>query len=162
MSTLPMMGNLGWAPAPGIENVDIFDRFNGVPTLGLFSAGGQRNLFWRALGYVPRRMSIWIYLPLTEADEHHLSCADAADPLAGLMFNSPTKRYAAVGIALEYRIVFEREWHLPADAGADRLIDEMLEFLREALDIAMQQELPPVRRELMRTASEAVRELAAG
>jgi hypothetical protein len=26
-----MMGNLGWAPAPGIENVDIFDRFNGVP-----------------------------------------------------------------------------------------------------------------------------------
>jgi hypothetical protein len=156
-----MMGNLGWAPAPGIENVDIFDRFNGVPTLGLFSVGRTRNLFWRALGYVPRRMSIWIYLPLTEADEHHLSCADAADPLAGLMFNSPAERYATVGIALEYRLVFEREWHLPADADADRLIDEMLEFLREALDIAMQQELPPVRRELMRTASEAVRELAA-
>lgn len=35
MSALPMMGNLAWAPAPGIENVDVLDRFNGVPTLGL-------------------------------------------------------------------------------------------------------------------------------
>jgi hypothetical protein len=66
-----------------------------------------------------------------------------------------------VGIALEYRLVFEREWHLPADASPDRLIDEMLDFLREALDTAMQQELSPARRELMRTASEAVRDLAA-
>jgi hypothetical protein len=46
-------------------------------------------------------------------------------------------------------------------APALGLIDEMLEFLGEALDIAMQQDLPPVRRELMRTASEAVRELSA-
>jgi hypothetical protein len=156
-----MMGNLAWAPAPGIENVDVFDRFNGVPTLGLFSAGGKVNLFWRALGYVPRRMSIWIYLPLTEADEHHVSCADPSDLLTGLALHSPTERYATVGIALEYRLVFEREWHLPADAGPDRLIDAMLDFLSEALDIAMQQDLPPARRELMRTASEAVRELAA-
>lgn len=161
MSTLPMTGNLAWAPAPGIENVDVFDRFNGVPTLGLFSVGGKRNLFWRALGYVPRRVSIWIYLPLTEADERHLSSTDPSDLLAGLTFHSLTERYATVGIALEYRLVFEREWHLPADASPDRLIDEMLEFLREALDIAMQQELPPARRELMRTASEAVRDLAA-
>jgi hypothetical protein len=35
MGTLPMVGNLAWAPAPGIESVDVFDRFNGVPTLGL-------------------------------------------------------------------------------------------------------------------------------
>jgi hypothetical protein len=156
-----MTGNLAWAPAPGIENVDVFDRFNGVPTLGMFSVDGKRNLFWRALGYVPRRMSIWIYLPLTEADEHHLSCSDPSDLLTGLVFHSPAERYATVGIALEYRLVFEREWRVPVDAGADRLIAEMLEFLSEALDIAMQQDLPPVRRELMRTVSEAVRELAA-
>jgi hypothetical protein len=156
-----MTGNLAWAPAPGLENVDVFDRFNGVPTLGLFSAGGKRNLFWRALGYVPRRMSIWIYLPLTEADERHLSCSDSSDPLTRLAFHSPAERYATVGIALEYRLVFEREWRIPVDAGADQLIAEMLEFLTEALDIAMQQEFPPAGRELMQTAFEAVRELAA-
>jgi hypothetical protein len=161
MSALPMMGNLAWAPAPGIENVDVFDRFNGVPTLGLFSVSGDRELFWRALGYVPRRMSIWIYLPLTSADEHHISCADPSDLLAGLVFRSPSERYVTVGIALEYRLVFEREWHLPVNADADQLINEMLLFLNEALDISLSQELPPARRELMRTASEAVRELSA-
>ena len=155
-----MMGNLAWAPAPGIDNVDVFDRFNGVPTLGLFSVNGERELFWRAHGYVPRRMSIWIYLPLSGDDEQRLSSADPSDLLTGLIFQSPTARYVTVGIALEYRLVFEREWHLPVNADPDQLIDEMLEFLNEALDIALQQELPPARRELMRTASEAVRELA--
>lgn len=76
-------------------------------------------------------------MPLADADERHLSYTDASDLLAGLTFHSPTERHAAVGIALEYRLVFEREWHLPADASPDRLIDEMLQFLREALDTAM-------------------------
>jgi len=52
MSMLPMLGNLAWAPVPAIENVD--DRFNGVPTFGIFSSGGDRQLFWRVTGYVPR------------------------------------------------------------------------------------------------------------
>ena len=30
------------APVPAIENVEVLDRFNGVPTFGLFSAGGER------------------------------------------------------------------------------------------------------------------------
>jgi hypothetical protein len=106
-------------------------------------------------------MSIWIYLPLTSADEHYISCADPSDLLAGLVFRSPSERYVTVGIALEYRLVFEREWHLPVNADADQLINEMLLFLNEALDISLSQELPPARRELMRTASEAVRELSA-
>jgi len=161
MSALPMMGNLAWAPAPGIENVDVLDRFNGVPTLGLYSASGERELFWRALGYVPRRMSIWIYVPLTGGDEQRISEAEPTDLLTGVVFKSPSERYVTVGIALEYRLVFEREWHLPVNASPGQLINEMLEFLGEALDIALQQELPPARRELMRTASEAVRELAA-
>ena len=161
MSALPMMGNLAWAPTPGIENVDVFDRFNGVPTLGLFSAAGERELFWRMVGYVPRSMSIWIYAPVTDDDEQRLSCAEPSDVLTGLIFQSALARYVTVGIALNYRLVFEREWQLPVNADADSLITEMLMFLSEALDIALQQDLPPARRELMRSASEAVKELAA-
>jgi hypothetical protein len=161
MTALPMLGNLAWAPVPAIENVDVFDRFNGVPTLGLFSAAGERELFWRALGYVPRSMSIWFYLPVTQEDESHLSCADASDLLTGLIFRSQTARYVTVGIAKDYRLVFEREWHLPVDAPPDQLINDLLDFLNEALDIALEQDLPAARREIMRSASEAVKELAA-
>lgn len=161
MSALPMMGNLAWAPTPGIENVDVLDRFNGVPTLGLFSAGGERELFWRATGYVPRKMSIWIYVPVTDDDEKRLSCAEPSDVLTGLIFQSPVARYVTVGLALDYRLAFEREWQLPVNADPDRLITEMLVFLDEALDIALQQTLPSARRELMQSALEAVKELAA-
>jgi hypothetical protein len=45
MSTLAMLGNLAWAPVPAIESVEVLDRFNGVPTFGLFSTGGERQVF---------------------------------------------------------------------------------------------------------------------
>jgi hypothetical protein len=41
------------------------------------------------------------------------------------------------------------------------LLHEMLRFLNEALDLVLAQDLPPGRRELMRDASRAVKELAA-
>src|ERR1700722_5557144 len=112
MSALPMLGNLAWAPVPAIENVEILDRFNGVPIFGLFTAAGARQLFWRALGYVPRSSSIWLYVPLNAAEEGALSSADASDLLTGTVFQSPTARYATVGVARDYRLVFEREWQL--------------------------------------------------
>ncbi len=160
MSALPMLGNLAWAPVPAIENVEVLDRFNGVPTLGVFSAAGERQLFWRATGYVPRSVSIWLYVPLNTADENLLTCADPSDLLTGIIFESRRPRYVTVGIAKDYRLVFEREWQLPPEADPDRLIHEMLDFLIEALNLALEQELPPARRELMYSTSQAVRELA--
>jgi len=67
--------SIAWAPTPAIENVEVLDRFNGVPTFGLFSAGGERQLFWRMTGYVPRSVSVWLYVPLTPEDENHLTHA---------------------------------------------------------------------------------------
>src|ERR1700683_1686384 len=52
---------LAWAPVPAVEQVEVLDRFNGVPTLGIFSADGERTLFWRTLGYVSAKISIWLY-----------------------------------------------------------------------------------------------------
>jgi hypothetical protein len=161
MSMLPMLGNLAWAPVPAIENVEVLDRFNGVPTFGLFSAGGERQLFWRVTGYVPRSVSVWLYIPLTPADENRLAHVDPADLLGGLVFRSRESRYVTVGIARDYRLVFEREWHLPENTDPQKLLPDVLEFLLDALTIALREDMPPARRELVYTTSQAIRELAA-
>lgn len=68
---------------------------------------------------------------------------------------------ATVGVARDYRLVFEREWRLPVDADPNRLIHEVLGFLVEALEIALAQDMPKARREIVYRTSQAVRELAA-
>jgi hypothetical protein len=161
MSTLPMLGNLAWAPVPAIESVEVLDRFNGVPTFGLFSTGGERQLFWRVTGYVPRSYSVWLYIPLTADDESRLSHAEPSDLLAGLVFGSSAPRYATVGVAKDYRLVFEREWRIPQDTDSQRLPGDVLGFLLDALTIALSEDMPPARRELVYTTCEAIRELAA-
>jgi hypothetical protein len=160
MSMLPMLGNLAWAPIPAIENVEVLDRFNGVPTFGIFSSGGERQLFWRVTGYVPRSTSIWLYVPLTTADENRLEHAEPSDLLGGLVFRSPEPRYVTVGVATDYRLVFEREWHLPEDTDSRTLLADVLGFLVDALRIALSEDLPPARRLIVYRTSEAIQELA--
>jgi hypothetical protein len=160
MSTLPMLGNLAWAPVPAIENVEVLDRFNGVPTFGLFTSDGRRQLFWRVTGYVPDSFSIWLYIPLSAADESRLAYADPSDLLTGLAFDSPISRYVTVGMAKDYRLIFEREWRLPENAESKRLVSDLLRFLIDALRITLEEDMPPARRELVFTMSRAVEELA--
>jgi hypothetical protein len=161
MSMLPMLGNLAWAPVPAIENVEVLDRFNGVPTFGVLTAGEDRQLFWRVAGYVPRSMSIWLYVPLTPADENRLAHAEPSDLLAGLVLRSAGPRYVTVGMASDYRLIFEREWRLPENTDAAKLLSDVLEFLHDALTIALREDMPPARRQIVYTASEAIRELTA-
>jgi hypothetical protein len=70
-------------------------------------------LFWPVTGYVVRSYSIWLYVPLTTDDESRLARAEPTDLLGGLVFRSPAPRYATVGVARDYRLVFEREWQVP-------------------------------------------------
>ena len=118
-------------------------------------------MFWRVTGYVPRSYSIWLYIPLTADDENRLSHAEPSDLLDGLVFRSSAPRYATVGVAKDYRLVFEREWRIPQDTDSQRLLDDVLGFLLDALTIALTEDMPPARRELVYTTSEAIRELAA-
>jgi hypothetical protein len=150
MTLLPMLGNLAWAPVPAIENVEVLDRFNGVPTFGLFGAGGERQVFWRLTGYVP----------LTSADENRLAQAEPSDLLSGLVFRSREPRYLTVGVAKDYRLVFEREWRLPENTDSQTLLADVLAFLLDALTIALSEDMPPARRQIVYTTSEAIRELA--
>lgn len=156
-----MLGNLAWAPVPAIENVEVLDRFNGVPTFGVFTSAARRQLFWRVSGYVTDAFSIWLYIPITDADENRLARTDPADLLTGLAFGSPVQRYVTVGIAKDYRLIFEREWQLPQNAEPQRLVSELLGFLVDALKVALAEDMPPARRELVFTMTEAVKELAA-
>jgi hypothetical protein len=49
----------------------------------------------------------------------------------------------------------------PQDTGPQRLPGDVLGFLLDALTIALSEDMPPGRRELVYTTSEVVRELAA-
>lgn len=64
-------------------------------------------------------------------------------------------------VAKDQQLVFEREWRIPQDTDSQRLLDDVLGFLLDALTIALSEDMPPARRELVYTTSEAIRELAA-
>lgn len=161
MSRQPMVGNLAWAPLPAFEEVDVLDRFNGVPTLGTFGTSGSKILFWRVLGYVPPGgLSVWIYVPLGLEDERHLEDAEPAKLLHGLVFESPEWRHVTVGLAKDYRLFVEFDWNLPVKTAADDLVREMLQFLASSLaELAEQETIAAPRRRAARRASKAVREL---
>ncbi|MEU3224527.1 hypothetical protein ABZ695_15375 [Streptomyces sp. NPDC006976] len=158
-SLMPVLGNLAWVPHAAVERVEILDRFNGVPTLGVLQQPEADHLFWRAVGYVPERFSIWIYAPIDEADADHLDECDAADLLEGLVFNSDRARYVTVGLAEDNRLFFEREWLLPAEHTPEDVRLDLLGFLLEALQIAQAQGLPSSRRDVVDRATRAVREM---
>jgi hypothetical protein len=162
VNTQPMLGNLAWAPLPAFGEVEVLDRFNGVPTLGTFGHPGEKILFWRALGYVPPGgLSVWLYVPLEAGDEQHLADAEPTELLHGLIFESPQWRRASVGLARDYRLFGEFDWDLPIGAPSDRLVREMLAFLAASLDrLADQETVAHARRKDARKASKAVRQLA--
>jgi hypothetical protein len=159
VALVPETGNLAWAPLANVERIDILDRHNGVPTLGIVWIDGQGHLFWRVLGYVGD-LSTWLYVPLTDDDHRHLEDAGADDVLSGIVFDSPGWRYVAVGIAEGNRLVFEREWQLPEDLGRGSIIPPLVDFMSDALHVALTQEpLPASRRDVVQRASRALDKL---
>jgi hypothetical protein len=156
---MPVLGNLAWAPYADTDRVEILDRFNGVPTLGVLTTRAGGHLFWRAAGYVSS-FSLWIYVPLIPADCTRLRECDDSALLNGLVFQSPGQRYVTVGLAENNRLMFEREWVLPGSATERQLMRDLLSFLLEALTVALEQDLPACRREIVGRASRAVHELA--
>jgi hypothetical protein len=156
---VPVLGNLAWAPHSAVERVEILDRFNGVPTLGVLRTPEANHLFWRALGYVPERFSVWIYAPIDAREAEHLDDCDPLDLLNGPLFEAHRERYVTVGVADSNRLFFEREWLLPAGCDHNTLRRELLRFLLEAFMIALAQDLPPSRREIVDRASQIVRAL---
>jgi hypothetical protein len=158
----PMIGNLAWAPLPAFEEVEVLDRFNGVPTLGVFGRPGERVLFWRVTGYVPKQeLSIWLYVPLRADDEDRLETASDSDLLDGLVFRSAIGRRVTLGLAQSYRLRYEYEWDLRQGLSPDEVVGGMLQFLAKALRTTLAQTVGMSRRKAVAKASEAVTELAA-
>jgi hypothetical protein len=153
VSTPLELGNRAWEPYKTVDTLEVLDRHNGIPTLGFFTAAGQRQLFWQAIGYVTDDFSVWIYVPV--------SPAAPADPRLpeGLILDSPIDRIVTVGMAHHNRLIFEREWNVPARANEGRVLHDVTHFLVEAMDVADRHGLPPGRSELLDQAAQVVREL---
>jgi hypothetical protein len=157
-----MIGNLAWAPLPAFGKVEVLDRFNGVPTLGVFGHPGERVLFWRVAGYVPKHeLSIWLYVPLLADDEDRLETASDSDLLDGLIFRTAIDRRVTIGMAQSYRLKYEYEWDLPRGLSPDEVVGGMLQFLARSLKATLARTEGMSRRKAVAKASEAVTELAA-
>jgi hypothetical protein len=158
----PMIGNLAWAPLPAFEEVEVLDRFNGVPTLGVFGQPGDRVLFWRVTGYVPRRneLSVWMYVPLGGTDEQRLEAASGSEFLEGLIFNAAVSRPVTVGVCHAYRLVLEYQWDLPPGLSSNHVVKGLAGFLSSALAKTMDENVGQ-RRKAAAKASAVVSELAA-
>jgi hypothetical protein len=155
---MPEVGNLAWAPLTAIEEVEIFDRHNGVPTLGIIRTRDHCHLFWRALGYTGD-ISLWLYVPLDADDLARIDDEEGAGLLEGIVHNSATERFATIGVADYHRIIFEREWKIPARAASEDVVRHLIDFAYEALSIALREDLPPSRRGHVAKAQEAVQHL---
>jgi hypothetical protein len=81
--------------------------------------------------------------------------------LDGLVFRAESPTYATVGFAHGNRLVFEREWSMPAGNSGEP-VASVPTLLLESLVLMLEQDLPPARRETVQRASDAVREWVAG
>jgi hypothetical protein len=145
-----MVGNLAWAPLPAFEEVEVLDRFNGVPTLGVFGSPGDKTLFWRVSGYVPQsgEFSVWLYVPLEPGEEERVDSAEPDDLLTGLIFNAEAPRWATVGMAQDNRLRYEFRWKLPRATQPrelTRLVSEFAESSKSLQDEpGRSSALPPI------------------
>lgn len=161
MSAQPMVGNLAWAPLPAFEEIEVLDRFNGVPTLGIFGNPHDRTLFWRALGYVPpsHEISLWLYVPIAPEEEARLEDADPGDLLTGLVFETDAPRMASVGVAQDNRLVVEFQWMLPTGMSSNEFMGALVANMLKELTAAHKSASAGRKRQIQR-ARKAVKELA--
>jgi hypothetical protein len=151
------MLNLGWAPFSNSDSVDILDRHNGVPTLGIVTSSDNKTLFWQCANL--GEASIWIYLPLSDADIALLD-EDDEGSLEGVVLGLDNARWATMGVAgPDNRLAFEREWYIPPNLTTDNAFDEIIRHAAESLAAALNTDLPPSRRDVVQHASDVARQL---
>lgn len=139
------LGNLAWAPVNDFTSVEVLDRFNGIPTLGVFSSGSSSYLFWRTMHV--GRASVWLYVSLTE-DERVLLMSGKGD-LNGILFQRTSPCYSTVGAAHDTRLVFEREIQLAVGQDSDQTWRAVIDHAVSSLGLALEHGLPPARRDKM-------------
>jgi hypothetical protein len=158
---LPEIGKLAWTPVSGAAaRVDILDRFNGAPTLGILHSGPVPHVFWRVAPYIGD-VSVWLYVPASGADLARFDAADGGDPLDGLVFRSRAARLVAVGVAHDNRVLLALPWRLAADLAPQQVVRALMRFTEQALRAVLRQgPLPAHRRPVVRHACRTVSELA--
>src|ERR1022692_3998525 len=146
------IGSRVWEPTLAADDdITVLRRFNGAPTLGLFTAAGQRYLFWQALGYVTDAFSLWVYVPVGELDER-----ETARLPYGIVFDSPSERMALAALAQHNRLLFYHEWHIQPNMDLGELLRDLIHSLLVATETADRLEMPPDQYETLSAAVEAM------
>jgi hypothetical protein len=158
---LPEIGNLAWAPvSTTVARIEILDRFNGAPTLGIVHATPITHAFWRVAPYVGD-VSVWLYVPADGVDLARFDGSGGDDPLDGLVFGSRVARLVAIGVAHDNRVLLALPWRLAADLEPHQVVRALMRFTAQALRAMLRQgPLPAHRRPVVRHACRTVSELA--
>ncbi len=119
MPKVPEVGRLAWEPSEFASDMVDRSRHNGTPTLGLVTMRGERWLFWRVSGYGSGDWSVWLYVPVTAADERLPVLLD------GVVFGSPADRPAVIALARKNRVTYCDEWTIRANEDADDLLSRL-------------------------------------
>lgn len=140
------LGNIAWAPVNSFITMEPLDRFNGVPTLGVLETKVGSYVFWRVLDHGVA--SAWLYVNISRRQRSAL-VKRGDDALDGVLFQLKSDSYATLGLAYDNRLFFEREMRLTAGLSPQDTYQMVVNYALEALQLALEHDLPPGRREKM-------------
>jgi hypothetical protein len=115
------VGALPWCPMGVDVDVEVFDRHNGVPTLGMFDQEECVVFFWKVQGYTGKD-SLWLYTALTQSEARQVAESVGENPLDGVIVRAAVDRDAVVGVAFEHRLMWEYRVRIPAGSAVDEIM----------------------------------------
>lgn len=118
-----VLGIPAWRAVRDVENIEILNRDNGVPTVGCAHTKRRSILFWRATEL--DNASLWIYLRIGWRDKRLLRRNPAGGLLDGVVYGLRRERRAILGAADGGVLTNWVRWRIPASADAERLTDEL-------------------------------------
>lgn len=114
------IGERPWAPA-GDDPVDVLDRYNGIPTMGVLDQEQGSVLFWQVWGYAMETDSLWLYVGLTSRERRAIAEMETGDPVDAFVLRAAVDRDVTLGVAYENRLLAERSARIPAGSTASQV-----------------------------------------
>lgn len=131
LDALVKQGCSPWAPAPGVQSIDIWHEYD-IPTVGVFKSAEGRSVLFTLVGEPEDRLTVWAYRCLDAdeaiaAEEAQFESTDDLDASVSNMFAGQPAVFA-----LADRLMI-RSW-TPLQVGKLGVVEGATEFLRGLRD----------------------------